>query len=87
MKEIDELINQLEANIEFDNLIDLTISKVAIGWHIDHSLKVLNGVVTVLKNSNPEEYQKKFNLMKKINFLARFYSKRKSKSSKNRQKF
>ena len=82
MKEIDELINQLEANIEFENQSDLTISKVAVGWHIDHSLKVLNGVVTVLKNSNPEEYQKKFNLMKKLIFLLGFIPRGKAKAPK-----
>ena len=87
MKEIDELINQLEANIEFENQSDLTISKVAVGWHIDHSLKVLNGVVTVLKNSNPEEYQKKFNLMKKLIFLLGFIPRGKAKAPKTVRSF
>ena len=82
MKEIDELINQLEANIEFENLTDLTISKVAVGWHIDHSLKVLNGVIAVLKNSNPEEYKKKFNLMKELIFLLGFIPRGKAKAPK-----
>jgi hypothetical protein len=82
MKEIDELINQLEANIEFENLTDLTISKVGVGWHIDHSLKVLNGVIAVLKNSNPEEYKKKFNLMKELIFLLGFIPRGKAKAPK-----
>lgn len=45
------------------------VSKKGVYWHLDHSLKVINGICGVLKNSNPEDYKWKWNTTR-IYFLT-----------------
>ena len=59
-------LRYMEEHLVDMNKEDLDISKANVGWHIDHSLKVINTVFEVLKNSNPKEYKKKFNLLRLI---------------------
>lgn len=51
------------------------ISKVNVAWQLDHSLKVFNGVTTVLQESDPNLYVDNFTFMGKIllklNFIPR----------------
>jgi hypothetical protein len=61
---------------------DLDISKANVGWHIDHSLKVINTVFEVLKNSNPQEYKKKFNLLRVGTFALGAFPRGKARSPK-----
>ena len=61
---------------------DLNVSKANIGWHIDHSLKVINSVSEVLKNSDPYQYKKKFNLLRIFIFILGYFPRGKAKSPK-----
>jgi hypothetical protein len=61
---------------------DLKISKGSIGWHLDHSLKVINSVFEGLKTSNPLEYKKEFNKMRFFVFLIGSFPRGKAKSPK-----
>jgi hypothetical protein len=54
MGKLNSLIKDLESKIEFKDAVNLNISKSDVAWHLDHSLKVINSVITVLKKSNPE---------------------------------
>jgi hypothetical protein len=70
-----QLIHQLENQIDNHEKLNLTISESSIGWHLDHSLMVINGIIIQLKNSNPEQYKWRFNLkrgyIKTINKISR----------------
>ena len=57
-----QLIHQLENQIDNHEKLNLTVSESSIGWHLDHSLMVINGIIIQLKNSNPEQYKWRFNL-------------------------
>lgn len=59
-----------------------SISKVSIGWHLDHSLKVINGVLGVLKQSNPKEYKRNFNVIRAIVFLRGKFPRGRARSPK-----
>lgn len=61
-KELDEL-NKFIKNEDQTNL---EVSEKGIYWHIDHSLKVIQGVIKLLSESDPSTYKNKFN-------LAQFY--------------
>lgn len=61
MQQLQRLINQLEYYIPEFEKSNTTVSHSTIGWQIDHSLLVINGVINELKNSNPDNYQWKFN--------------------------
>jgi hypothetical protein len=66
MTKLSQCIDQLEKKIILHEKINLAVSQATIGWHIDHSLLVINGIVAQLKNSNPNQYKWRFN-------LSRFY--------------
>lgn len=40
------------------------ISQKGVYWHLDHSLQVINGICGLLKKSNPEDYQWKWNTVR-----------------------
>jgi hypothetical protein len=50
---------------------NLAISNANIGWQIDHSLRVMNQVITALLSSNPAEYKPKFNWRKSFIFFTK----------------
>ncbi|MDH4403809.1 MAG: DUF1569 domain-containing protein [Flavobacterium sp.] len=64
MKNLETLLNQLESRIPLYAKENLTISKSNIGWHMEHSLLVINGITKALLKSDPKEYQWKFNFIK-----------------------
>ena len=59
MNEIAQAINQAHR-------LKKSVSEKGVDWHIDHTLRVLIGVSSALKNSNPGAYKWRFN-------FARFY--------------
>ncbi|MBF6642250.1 DinB family protein [Flavobacterium sp. J49] len=60
MKQLHELLNQIESHIAHHEKTNPVISQATVGWQLDHSLLVINGVIAHLKNSNPENYKWKF---------------------------
>ncbi|HOS47926.1 MAG TPA: hypothetical protein PLG57_04775 [Bacteroidia bacterium] len=64
MNELHNLINQLEAKIQYADLINLDVSSSNVSWHIEHTLLTLRGVSNVLINSNPSDYKWKFNYVR-----------------------
>ena len=55
------LVNQLESNISQFETTNNSVSGGSVGWHIEHSLKTIDQVITACKNSNPLNYQWQFN--------------------------
>ena len=75
MDKLNDLIQELENNISFlENKTD-HVSKATVGWHIEHSLKVLTQIIGAVEQSTPENYKRKFNLNRMIflglNFIPR----------------
>jgi hypothetical protein len=61
MKQLLKLLNQVESYIPDFEKSNTSVSQSSIGWQIDHSLLVVNGVINVLKKSNPDDYKWKWN--------------------------
>ena len=61
MKKLQSIITQLESHIPDFEKTNLTVSTSTIGWQIEHSLLVINKVVSEIKKSNPSDYKWKFN--------------------------
>ena len=68
MKELYKLLAFLEECIPMMNKVNKTISAASVGWHIQHSLLVVNTIIKALKQSDPNTYQWKFNLNKTLIF-------------------
>ena len=61
MQELHKLLNQLESDISSFDKVNLAVSSVSVGWHIEHSLKTIDQIVTACKKSNPVNYKWRFN--------------------------
>ncbi len=72
MKQLLKLLTQLEGHIPDYKKINATVSQSTVGWQVEHSLLVVNGVINELKKSNPEDYRWKFN---KIRLLLQIINK------------
>ncbi|WP_412476452.1 DinB family protein [Flavobacterium sp. TBRC 19031] len=61
MKELNDLLSQIENAIPYWEKQNTTISQATVGWQLDHSLLVINGIITQLAESNPNHYQWRLN--------------------------
>jgi hypothetical protein len=65
------LLDQFETKIPYYRLQDNTISRVSIGWHIEHTLMSFNEYADLLSKSNPEEYKWRFNFIRNIVLITK----------------
>lgn len=68
---MDKLKNQLtefEQKIQVMTLLNTSISKASVGWHIEHILLATNGIIDSLKKSNPDNYKWSFNFSRSLVF-------------------
>jgi hypothetical protein len=82
MQNIQNLISQLESKIPFYEKTNPSVSNATVGWQIEHSLKTIYQIVLVVKNSNPQEYQWKFNKSKLFISILGFIPRGKAKAPK-----
>ena len=61
MKKTEALIRQLECKILAQTATNTSVSAASVGWHIEHSLLVANGIISTLKKSDPAQYKWQFN--------------------------
>ncbi|MFI1772921.1 DUF1569 domain-containing protein [Thalassobellus citreus] len=84
-KQIDTLnilLNQLEKHIPFKDKNNTLISKSNVGWQLDHTIKVINAVSSVLAKTDPKKYKKNFNLRRTILFALGYIPRGKAKAPK-----
>ena len=68
---LQSLLNQLEDVIDQNEKLNTQISSASVGWHIEHSLIVVEKMIHGLELSNPNEYNRKFNVaLTKTNFTT-----------------
>lgn len=63
MEKLNNLINELEQHILFLDKTNASVSKASVGWHIEHSLKVLTQIIDAIEKSDPNTYKWRFNLI------------------------
>lgn len=71
MEKIVKQLAELSKYIPQSDRQNLAISNANIGWQIDHSLRVMNQVITALLSSNSAEYKPKFNWRKSFVFFTK----------------
>jgi hypothetical protein len=74
------LITELEKKIPFIDQKNEVVSKVTVGWHLEHSLLALIKMITAAENSNPEEYKWQFNFKRTIVFAIGKFPRGKAKA-------
>lgn len=61
MHKIEALLSALEGHLPNHAIVNESVSKASVGWHIEHSLLVINGILGTLIKSDPADYEWKFN--------------------------
>ncbi len=59
---IENALDELESYIPLRDSIHPEVSKVAVGWHLDHSLRTINEIYKALNASDPELYKGDLNI-------------------------
>ena len=62
-------MDELEAKISQQALVNPLVSKVSVGWHIEHALLTVNAIIEALKNSNPASYKWTFSFSRILVFI------------------
>jgi hypothetical protein len=80
MNKLDNLLNQLEANVSHHETLNQKVSEATIGWHIEHSLLVINGITNRLIKSNPNDYTWKFSFIRIVLMTTKKFPRGKGKA-------
>jgi len=80
IKKIGLLILHLESKVIWHEKKNIAISHGSIGWHIAHSLLVINNITKVLLQSNPQEYKWKFNIKRILVLMTAYIPRGKTKA-------
>ena len=75
-------VSELEQAIPTQHLQAPSVSKVQLGWHIEHSLLTINRIIGALEKSDPDAYKRKFNIGRLIMFKAKFFPRGRAQSPK-----
>lgn len=84
--QLEQLINQLESKSSYFGITKESISGASIEWHIDHSLKVINSVITTLQKSDAK-YRWDFNWKRAYFFFRKSIPRGKARAPKAVQSF
>ncbi|MBJ2175307.1 DUF1569 domain-containing protein [Aureibaculum sp. A20] len=76
-------LSELEKALIHSDKHASSVSSSNIAWHIDHSLKVIHKVSTVLIDSDPSKYKWKFNKWRFIIFIKGSFPRGKVKAPKH----
>ena len=75
--------DQLENYLNKGDLLASEISKKGIYWHVDHCVRILEGIPEAMRTSKEEDYQHKSNLSKLIIMNTGWIPRGKGKSPKH----
>jgi hypothetical protein len=82
MEKLKKLIQDLESKIQNQEMLNPTISKSSVGWHIEHTLLTMNLIIGALQKSNPENYKQSFNFYRVLVFAMNKIPRGKAKAPK-----
>lgn len=83
MKQLQQLVAQLENAVAKTNTFNFDVSTKQVGWHIEHSLLVINKVIESVLQSNPDEFESKFQLKRSLIFALQIIPRGKAKAPKS----
>lgn len=66
MKNIKDQLHKLESLLPKIDVTNNKVSKASVGWHLEHSLLILNSSLKGLTMTDPKDYRPKFSIKKFI---------------------
>ena len=79
---LENKLNSIENYISDFEIKNTKISKANVGWHLDHSLKVINAVISSMEKSDKNLYKDNFKFLGKLLLSLNFFPKGKAKAPK-----
>ena len=83
MKELTAILETLANHFSQFEKQNTNISNGSVGWHCEHSLRVIIGVLETLAKANPEEYKWAFNWKRSLILFKGKIPRGKAKSPKH----
>lgn len=80
---LEEQIASLDALINDRDALDLSVSKVSVAWHLDHSLKTIIGICEALQHSNPKTYKWRANVSRTMSLTFNYIPRGRAQSPKS----
>ncbi|MEL6561952.1 MAG: DUF1569 domain-containing protein [Bacteroidota bacterium] len=65
-----EQLEEINAQIVNSELLNPKVSEADVGWHLDHSLKVIKSIYRALKASDPEQFKGEINAARVAVFIS-----------------
>jgi len=78
MQKLEKVISDLFEYIPHAEKVNHTISKVTVGWHIEHALMVIQRSIIALIRSDPKQYKREFNWLRMLLFSVKKFPRGKS---------
>lgn len=75
-------LNEMKQYISEKDTVNHAVSSAPVDWHLSHSLKVINNIITTLESSDPKEFNKEFSFWRVLIFLTRKIPRGKARSPK-----
>ena len=69
MKTLSHLIEELEKKIPNADKKKYAISQSSVGWHLQHSLLVINVIIEAVKRSDPTLFKPRFYFLRTLIFI------------------
>lgn len=83
LDKLNKQLTEFETRIlDFDVKTD-SVSSGSIGWHLEHSFLVLNGVIDNMRESDPDKFKRKFSFAKFYCFTIKRFPRGKARSPKS----
>ncbi len=79
---IEALLSELESAIPQLEKINEDVSKVSVGWQIDHSFNVILAICKTIQASDPVKYEASFNLKRNLLLMIGTFPRGKAKAPK-----
>lgn len=80
MKKLHHLVDHLERNVPKTNKFNFEVSNKHVGWHIEHSLLVINKIIEAVLASNPSHFNQKFQFKRLLIFALQSIPRGKAKA-------
>ncbi len=83
LEQLTRQLHELKDHVQHFEISNERVSAANVGWHIEHSLLVIDGVIESLSKSDPSTFKAPFNLKKIIIYLLGKFPRGKARAPKS----
>lgn len=81
-KKLNKQLTQIQLFIQDDDRVNTNVSTASTYWHIEHCLKIIDGVITILQQANPADHKPTFSVMKMVVMTTGYIPRGKARAPK-----